>query len=54
MFNNPSCSAKDLVRRMLTVEPKDRFSTDDVLAHPWIAVRDGKGVFLTFGVLIFE
>lgn len=29
-------SAKDLVRHLLVLDPADRFSMDDVLAHPWI------------------
>eukprot|EP00698_Gefionella_okellyi_P008828 TRINITY_DN2210_c0_g1_i1.p1 TRINITY_DN2210_c0_g1~~TRINITY_DN2210_c0_g1_i1.p1 ORF type:complete len:363 (+),score=39.83 TRINITY_DN2210_c0_g1_i1:75-1091(+) len=32
-----SDSAKSLVRGLLTVDPKQRFTVDNVLAHPWIA-----------------
>jgi len=32
-----SDSAKELVRGLLTVDPKKRMSAKDVLAHPWIA-----------------
>jgi calcium/calmodulin-dependent protein kinase I len=35
-----SADAKDLVRKLLTVNPKKRLDADGVLAHPWIA---GKG-----------
>uniref|UniRef100_K3ZII4 non-specific serine/threonine protein kinase n=1 Tax=Setaria italica TaxID=4555 RepID=K3ZII4_SETIT len=31
-----SASAKDLVRNMLTRDPKKRFSARDVLRHPWL------------------
>jgi len=34
-----SSSAKDLVRRMLTADPKRRISAADVLQHPWL--REG-------------
>jgi len=32
-----SDSAKELVRGLLTVDPKKRFTAKDVLGHPWIA-----------------
>ena len=32
--------AKDLVDRMLTHNPNDRFSARDVLRHPWVARRE--------------
>jgi serine/threonine protein kinase len=35
-WDNISGEAKDLVRRMLTVDPKKRATAKDVLAHPWI------------------
>jgi len=31
-----STSAKDLVRKLLTVDPKKRATAKDVLAHPWV------------------
>ena len=31
-----SDSAKDLVRRLLTVDPKQRYTAAQVLTHPWI------------------
>ncbi|KAL3821047.1 hypothetical protein ACJIZ3_006952 [Penstemon smallii] len=34
-----SNSAKDLVRRMLTQDPKERITADQILEHPWI--REG-------------
>lgn len=30
-------SFKDLIQRMLALDPKDRLSADDVLAHPWLS-----------------
>ncbi|XP_044472739.1 calcium-dependent protein kinase 2-like isoform X2 [Mangifera indica] len=36
---NISSSAKDLVRRMLTADPKKRITSAEVLEHPWI--REG-------------
>lgn len=31
-----SANAKDLVRKLLTVNPQNRATPDDVLRHPWI------------------
>lgn len=36
-WTNISASAKDLVRRLLTVDPAQRATAAQVLAHPWIA-----------------
>jgi calcium/calmodulin-dependent protein kinase I len=33
-----SDSAKDLIRGLLQVDPKTRFSVDDVLNHPWVSL----------------
>ncbi|CAI6004183.1 unnamed protein product [Closterium sp. NIES-64] len=33
---NVSGDAKDLIRRMLCVDVNERFTIDDVLAHPWV------------------
>ena len=30
--------ARDLVRRLLELEPSRRFTIDEVLAHPWLKV----------------
>ena len=37
-------SAKDLIQRLLVVKPKDRYSAQQVLDHPWVAAgtSDGK------------
>lgn len=35
-----SAEAKDLVQRMLTVNPELRFTPDQVLAHPWISNKN--------------
>ena len=32
--------AKDLIRKMLTVDPEERLSVDEAVAHPWIAERE--------------
>lgn len=31
-----SKEAKDLIKKMLTVDPKQRFSVNDVVMHKWI------------------
>lgn len=36
-WSNISDSAKDLVRKLLTVDPAQRYTAQQVLAHPWIA-----------------
>mmetsp|Transcript_22080 Transcript_22080/g.77391 ORF Transcript_22080/g.77391 Transcript_22080/m.77391 type:complete len:714 (-) Transcript_22080:107-2248(-) len=35
-WDNVSDCAKDLVRRMLTLDPRKRITCEQVLAHPWI------------------
>nr|CAD7203714.1 unnamed protein product [Timema douglasi] len=40
LWEQISEAAKDLVRRMLTVEPKDRITIQDVLNHKWLRDRD--------------
>jgi len=37
VWNDISESAKDLVFNMLTLEPKNRISATDALAHRWIS-----------------
>lgn len=32
--------AKDLLRKMLRVDPQERITVDDALKHPWISERD--------------
>jgi len=39
-WENISDDAKDLVRKMLIVDPKDRISTADILSHPWLKSLD--------------
>jgi len=36
-WTNISSSAKDLVRKLLTVDPKQRYTAKQVLQHPWIS-----------------
>lgn len=35
-WDNVSASAKDLISRLLKVTPRDRYSAEQCLAHPWI------------------
>ncbi|EPY30101.1 serine/threonine kinase [Angomonas deanei] len=37
MIRHISDPAKDLISRMLTVDPRSRISMDEVIAHPWFA-----------------
>ena len=32
--------AKDLIRKMLTVDPEERLTVEEALSHPWIAERE--------------
>jgi serine/threonine protein kinase len=34
-----SASAKDVISRLLVVDPKKRLTAQQVLDHPWISVR---------------
>lgn len=36
-WSNISDAAKDLVRKLLTVDPNQRYTAKQVLAHPWIS-----------------
>ncbi|GJP51312.1 hypothetical protein CLOM_g10473 [Closterium sp. NIES-68] len=38
-WKNVSDDARDLIRRMLRVDVNERFTIDEVLAHPWVAGR---------------
>lgn len=35
-----SNEARDLIERMLVVNPKDRISISEILKHPWIQLFD--------------
>ncbi|XP_071838998.1 peripheral plasma membrane protein CASK-like isoform X1 [Apostichopus japonicus] len=39
-WDNLSDHAKDLVRKMLRVDPKERLTVEEVLSHPWLRERD--------------
>lgn len=39
-WDDISADAKDLIRRMLVVNPNKRISTQEILAHPWIQQID--------------
>jgi serine/threonine protein kinase len=45
-WNPISEEAKDLVRKLLTVDPKQRCTIKQLLAHPWIAEDKAKNVNL--------
>jgi len=36
-WSEVSDAAKDLIRKLLTVDPKKRFTAEQVLSHPWIS-----------------
>lgn len=35
-WNNISLEAKDLIHHLLQVDPRKRFTSKEVLLHPWI------------------
>ena len=37
-FENVSDQAKDLIKKLLVVDPEKRFSSDEILQHPWLQV----------------
>ena len=37
-WNSISDSAKDLVKKMLTLDPNSRIKVEEALEHPWIKV----------------
>ncbi|KAG0491740.1 hypothetical protein HPP92_004783 [Vanilla planifolia] len=41
LFGRVSPSAKDLIRRMISMDASRRFSAEQVLRHPWITSRAG-------------
>jgi calcium/calmodulin-dependent protein kinase I len=40
-WDNVSDSAKDLIQKLLVVDPVKRYSAEQVLEHPWITGKDG-------------
>mmetsp|Transcript_4118 Transcript_4118/g.4768 ORF Transcript_4118/g.4768 Transcript_4118/m.4768 type:complete len:473 (+) Transcript_4118:374-1792(+) len=43
-FNDPawepiSAQAKDLIKKLIVIDPKRRFTTEQLLAHPWVEQR---------------
>ena len=36
-FDNISENAKDLIKRILVADPKQRLTADEMMQHPWIA-----------------
>ncbi|KAG0172312.1 hypothetical protein DFQ30_010724 [Apophysomyces sp. BC1015] len=43
-----SCEAKDLIRRMLSVDPAKRITVDAILVHPWLTNRSFLGTDLRY------
>lgn len=41
-WEGPSALARDLLRGMLAVDPRQRLCLDDVLSHPWMAEVVGR------------
>lgn len=39
-WDDVSDLAKDLIRQLLVVNPKERLNADQILAHPWIKGED--------------
>ena len=42
-FDTVTESAKDLISRLMTVDPKLRLTADEALRHPWLTEISGKG-----------
>lgn len=42
-WSHISESAKDLVRRMLMLDPAERITVYEALNHPWLKVREPTG-----------
>ena len=45
-ITTPKHTGKDLVRRMLTVDPTKRISVDDAINHPWLNVCHADVIWL--------
>ena len=39
-----SLDSKDLISRMLVLEPTDRISIPEILSHPWMQTKDEFGL----------
>ena len=37
-FKNVSDQARDLIKKLLEVDPEKRISSDEILQHPWLQV----------------
>ena len=44
-WNHISESAKDLVKRMLTLDQNNRIKVEEALEHPWIKVKFKKQLY---------
>ena len=47
-WDNVSEQAKDLIRKLLIVDPKQRLSCDEILKHPWLTQTSHSGQVLPF------
>ncbi|KAJ4459574.1 putative Serine/threonine-protein kinase Chk2 [Paratrimastix pyriformis] len=43
-WGSVSDDAKDLIRRLMTVDPARRISCEEVLGHPWVRAGEGDGL----------
>ncbi|KAJ1679445.1 serine/threonine protein kinase [Spiromyces aspiralis] len=53
-WDDISSEAKDLVRRMLVVNPRERITVDEALAHPWLRASSSGGTWRIDGIEDFE
>ena len=47
-WDSVSDKAKDLIRKLLIVDPKKRLSCDEILKHPWLTQTTHSGQALPF------
>ena len=49
---NPKISeeARDLIQKLLVVDPEERLSSEQILRHPWLQVTGNTGVWERFNV----
>jgi len=53
-WQNVSLEAKDLVRCLLTIDPKQRITAEDALKHPWFEVEEAKRPLPTIDSDVYE
>lgn len=52
VWSNVSYAAKDLIARMLVVDPEKRITIKEVLEHPWLACVSIK-ICLNFNIFLY-